>query len=102
MPLRRWIPEDETYRRFAIAPEVRSEWRQNLQTDEPPPYSLGDVVASVGRSVASIREPEQQAELFRLIVHRELTAPIGVFPMQVYVHEDYQQHFDGLRYAGPS
>jgi uncharacterized protein (TIGR03663 family) len=102
MPLRWWIPEDETYRRFAIAPEVRSEWRQNLQTDEPPPYSLGDVVASVGRSVASIREPEQQAELFRLIVHRELTAPIGVFPMQVYVHEDYQQHFDGLRYAGPS
>jgi uncharacterized protein (TIGR03663 family) len=100
MPLRWWIPEDETYRRFAIAPEVRSEWRQNLQTEDPPPYSIGDVVASVGRSVLSISEPEQQAQMFRLIVHRELTAPIGVFSMQVYIHEDYQRHFDGLRYAG--
>jgi uncharacterized protein (TIGR03663 family) len=100
MPLRWWIPEDETYRRFAIAPEVRTEWRQNLQTDDPPPYSVGDVAKSVGQTIASIREPEQQAQLFRLIVHRELTAPIGVYSMRVYIHEDYRQDFNGLRYAG--
>ena len=98
-PLRWWIPEDQTYRRFAIAPEVRTEWRQNLQTEEPPPYSLLDVARSVGRSAASIRNPEQQAKLFRLIVHRELSAPIGGYSMRVYVHEDYQRDFNGLRYA---
>jgi hypothetical protein len=99
-PLRWWIPEDETYRRFAIAPEVRTEWRQNLQTDEPPPYSIGDVVRSVGRSVGSLSDPEQQAKLFRLVVHRELSAPIGAFSMRVYIHDDYRREFDGLRYAG--
>lgn len=98
-PLRWWIPEDQTYRRFAIAPEVRTEWRQNLQTDDPPPYSVMDVAGSLGRSFSSIQEPEQQAKLFRLIVHRELSAPIGAYSMRVYVHDDYQQDFDGLRYA---
>ena len=100
-PLRWWIPEDDTYRRFAIAPEVRTEWRQNLQTDEPPPYSSFDVIGSVGRSVASVREPEQQGSLFRLIVHRELNAAIGGYPMRVYVHEDYLRDFQSIRYAGP-
>jgi uncharacterized protein (TIGR03663 family) len=100
-PLRWWIPEDETYRRFAIAPEVRTEWRQNLQTDDPPPYSLADVVRSVGRSVASIQNPEQQGKLFRLIVHRELSAPIGAYSMRVYVHDDYLRDFYALRYAEP-
>lgn len=100
-PLRWWIPEDETYRRFAIAPGVRTEWRQNLQTDEPPPYSRIDVARSVGRSAASLQDPEQQASLFRLIVHRELSAPIGGYPVRVYIHEDYLRDFQTLRYAGP-
>jgi hypothetical protein len=76
-PLRWWIPEDETYRRFAIAPELNTEWRQNLQTDQPPPYTATDVIGSVGRSIWSVRTPEQQARLFRLIVYCELDAPIG-------------------------
>jgi uncharacterized protein (TIGR03663 family) len=99
-PLRWWIPEDDSYRRFAIAPEVRTEWRQNLQTDQPPPYSSVDVLRSVGRSAISLRDPEQQAKLFRLIVHRELTAPIGAFSMRVYIHDDYRNMFDRVRYAG--
>jgi uncharacterized protein (TIGR03663 family) len=98
-PLRWWIPEDQTYRRFAIAPEVRTEWRQNLQTDDPPPYSLADVAQSLSRTAGSIRHEEQQASLFRLIVHRELSAPIGAFSMRVYVHDDYVRDFNGVRYA---
>jgi uncharacterized protein (TIGR03663 family) len=100
-PLRWWIPEDQTYRRFAIAPEVRTEWRQNLQTDDPPPYSVFDVVASIGRTAGSIREPEQQARLFRLIAHRELSASIGGYAMRIYIHDDYRRHFEGLRYGDP-
>jgi predicted membrane-bound mannosyltransferase len=99
-PLRWWIPEDQTYRRFAIAPEVRTEWRQNLQTDDPPPYSTGDVIRSVGRSFAALSEPEQQGKIFRLVVHRELSAPIGTYSMRVYIHDDYRRQFQGLRYAG--
>ncbi|TVR73195.1 MAG: TIGR03663 family protein [Sphaerobacteraceae bacterium] len=99
MPLRWWIPEDQTYRGFAIAPEVRTEWRQNLQTDDPPPYSIFDVIGSIGRSAASLRDPGQQASLFRLIVHRELSAPIGSYTMRVYVHDDYRQDFERIRYA---
>jgi uncharacterized protein (TIGR03663 family) len=99
-PLRWWIPEDQTYRRFAIAPEVGTEWRQNLQTDDPPPYSVADVAQSLGRTVTGLQEPEQQARLFRLVVHRELRAPIGTYSMRVYIHDDYRRLFDGLRYAG--
>lgn len=99
MPLRWWIPEDQTYRGFAIAPEVRTEWRQNLQTDDPPPYSMLDVIQSIGRSIGSLSDPEQQAGLFRLIVHRELSAPIGSYTIRVYVHNDYRQDFERIRYA---
>jgi uncharacterized protein (TIGR03663 family) len=98
-PLRWWIPEDETYRRFAIAPELNTEWRQNLQTDDPPPYSLADVARSVGRSVASISEPEQQARFFRMVVYRELDAPIGTYSYRIYVHDDYLQRFNAIRYG---
>jgi uncharacterized protein (TIGR03663 family) len=98
-PLRWWIPEDETYRRFAIAPELNTEWRQNVQTDDPPPYGASDVLRSVVRSLASVREPEHQARLFRLIIYRELTAPIGGYSVRLYVHDDHEQHFNGMRYG---
>ncbi|MEX2425270.1 MAG: flippase activity-associated protein Agl23, partial [Thermomicrobiaceae bacterium] len=90
LPLRWWIPEDASYRAFAIAPEVSAEWRRNLQNEDPPPYSIADVTLSVGRTIASLNEPEQQAELFRLLVHRELSAPIGAYSMRVYIHDDYR------------
>jgi uncharacterized protein (TIGR03663 family) len=98
MPLRWWIPEDQTYRGFAIAPEVRTEWRQNLQTDDPPPYSIADVARSIGRSIGSLGDPDQQASLFRLVVHRELSAPLGSYTMRVYVHDDYRHDFERIRY----
>ncbi|MEZ4572030.1 MAG: TIGR03663 family protein, partial [Thermomicrobiales bacterium] len=64
----RWFfPENPTYRRFAIAPELNDESRQNYQTDEYPPYWAGDVAESVFDSFWSLRDPQQQAKMFRLV-----------------------------------
>jgi uncharacterized protein (TIGR03663 family) len=96
--MRWWFPEDETYRRFAIAPELNKTERQNYQTDEPGPYSALDVAESVWRSVWGLREPQQQAKMFRLVSYRELWAPIGSYNFRVYVRNDLLQTWDDLRY----
>lgn len=96
--MRWWFPEDETYRRFAIAPELKKTERQNYQTDEPGPYSVLDVAESVWRSVWGLREPQQQAKMFRLVSYRELWAPIGSYNFRVYVRNDLLQNWDDLRY----
>jgi hypothetical protein len=98
-PMRWWVPEVDVYRRFAIAPELNNEFQQNHQTTQPPPYSLGDVARSVWSSVASLRHPEQQAKLFRMVVFRELPAPVGSYNYRVYVHDDYRHYYDALRHA---
>jgi uncharacterized protein (TIGR03663 family) len=98
-PMRWWIPEAETYRRFAIAPELNAEFHQNHQTDQPPPYSAVDVLRSVWNSISSLSEPRQQAKLFRLVVYRELTASIGSYNYRVYVHNDYVHYYNTYRYG---
>ena len=96
--MRWWFPEDETYRRFAIAPELNKIERQNYQTDEEGPYGLADVGESVWRSVWALREPDQQARMFRLVAFRELWAPIGSYNFQVYVRNDLLQTWNDIRY----
>jgi uncharacterized protein (TIGR03663 family) len=96
--MRWWFPEDETYRRFAIAPELNKTERQNYQTDEPGPYNVVDVAGSVWRSIWGLREPQQQAKMFRLGSYRELWAPIGSYNFRVYVRNDLLQTWDDLRY----
>ena len=98
-PMRWWFPEDQTYRRFAIAPELKNEARQNYQTDQPPPYTAADVLRSVWSSVASLRHPEQQAKLFRLVAFRELPATIGSYRFRVYVRNDLVPFVNDLRYG---
>jgi hypothetical protein len=96
--MRWWFPEDETYRRFAIAPELNKTERQNYQTDEPGPYNVVDVAESVWRSIWGLREPQQQAKMFRLGSYRELWAPIGSYNFRVYVRNDLLQTWDDIRY----
>ncbi len=96
--LRWWFPEDETYRRFAIAPELNKEWRQNYQSDKPAPYSLLDVLESVWNSVWSFHAPEQQLRMFRLVAFRELPAPIGSYNFHVFVRNDLVETFNDIRY----
>lgn len=96
--MRWWFPEDETYRKFAIAPELNKADRQNYQTDEEGPFSAGDVVASVWRSIWGMREPAEQAKMFRLVAYRELWAPIGSYNFRVYVRNDLLTTWDAIRY----
>lgn len=100
-PMRWWYPEETTYRAFAIAPELKTPSRQNLQTNQPPPYSFADVLRSVWRSIASAREPDQQAKLFRLVTLRELPSPIGSYRFRVYVRNDLVPAFREARIDQP-
>lgn len=96
--MRWWFPEDETYRRFAIAPELNKEDRQNYQTDQQGPFTLSDVAASVWSSIWAMREPQQQAKMFRLVAFREIWAPIGSYNYRVYVRNDLVPVWDDIRY----
>jgi len=100
-PMRWWYPEETTYRAFAIAPELKNPVRQNLQTDELPPFTLGDVLRSIWRSISSAREPDQQAKLFRLVAFRELPSPIGSYRFRVYVRNDLVPTLRELRLEQP-
>ncbi|MBX5445030.1 flippase activity-associated protein Agl23 [Sphaerobacter sp.] len=97
-PMRWWFPEEQTYRRFAYAPELNNESRQNYQDDRQPPFTLLDVAGSVWRSVWSLHEPQQQGKIFRLVAFRELPAPIGSYWFRVYVRDDLVPYLNGLRY----
>ena len=96
----RWFfPEDPTYRRFAIAPELNNPAEQNHQTDEPGPYSAMDVLESVWSSLWSMREPQQQAKMFRLVAYRELWDQIrSDFDFRVYVRNDLVDIWNEARY----
>jgi uncharacterized protein (TIGR03663 family) len=96
--MRWWFPEDETYRRFAIAPELNRPERQNYQTDQQGPFTLMDVAASVWRSIWSMHDPQQQSKIFRLVAFRELWAPIGSYNYRVYVRNDLLQTWNDIRY----
>jgi len=96
----RWFfEENATYRRFALAPDLNDVNRQNYQTDEEGPYSALDVIESVGKSLWSLREPRQQARMFRLVAYRELWQQISSdFEFRVYVRNDLVDIWDEARY----
>jgi hypothetical protein len=95
----RWhFPEDETYRPFAIAPELpvgRSAWTSTLQ-----PHGTLDVARSVASSLAATARPENQARLFRLLAYRDLTrwGPLGSYDFTVYVRRDLLPQYNDIRY----
>ncbi|MDI3339877.1 MAG: TIGR03663 family protein [Sphaerobacter sp.] len=97
-PMRWWFPEEETYRRFAYAPELKDEARQNYQDARRPPFSLLDVAGSVWRSLWSLREPQQQADVLRLVAFRELPTTIGSYTFRVYVRNDLVPYLNAMRY----
>ncbi len=96
----RWFfPENPIYRRFAIAPELNDTGRQNYQTDQEAPYTVGDVIESVGSSLWSLRDPQQQAKMFRLVAYREVWDQIrSDFDFRVYVRNDLVEIWDEARY----
>ena len=97
-PMRWWFPEEETYRRFAYAPDLKNPGRQNYQDSRQPPFSVLDVAGSVWQSIWAMHQPQEQGKIFRLVAYRELPAPIGVYWFRVYVRNDLVAQLNGIRY----
>ncbi len=97
-PMRWAYPEIETYRRFAIAPELKNPLYQNPGGGGAPPHSLVDVARSGWSSIAGMRQPDEQAKIFRLVAFRELPATVWPYTFRVYVRNDLTQYLDGIRY----
>jgi hypothetical protein len=95
----RWaFPENDTYRQFAIAPEIspsRSAWG-----DPSNPHGPLDVLASIFDSIGHQLTPEGQQDLYRLIVYRDLTTPLTEWDTRIYVYvrNDLMPVFNGIRY----
>jgi predicted membrane-bound mannosyltransferase len=95
----RWaFPETDTYRNFAIAPELephRSAWGS---ADNP--AGLVDVLRSIAESIGHQLTPEGQQDLYRLIVYRDLTTPITSWAtnVSVYVRNDLLPTYNSIRY----
>jgi hypothetical protein len=97
-PMRWWYPEENTYRRFAYAPDITDVNRQNYQDSSKPPYSLLDVARSVGSSIWSMREPSEQGKIFRMVAYREVPSGLGSVNFRVYVRNDLYPYFNQIRY----
>lgn len=95
----RWHePEQEVYRRFAIAPEIpvgRSAWSSAEQAHGP----LA-ILGSIGDSVNSATTPEGQRRLFRLVFYREMPAPLTTFEFRILVRNDLLPYYIDARYGG--
>lgn len=93
----RWhFPEDETYRLFALAPELSP--ARNAWSPERPPYTLPKVLRSIASSLTATAEPANQARLFRLLAYRQLWAPLGSYDFTVYVRRDLLPQYNAIRY----
>lgn len=97
-PMRWAYPEVETYRRFAIAPELKNVRYQHPGSAQPPPYAVADVARSVWSSIWGMREPQEQAKVFRLVAYRELPVTVWPYTFRVYVRNDLTRYLDGMRY----
>lgn len=94
--LRWWFPE-ETYRGFAIAPELpvgRSAW-----TSPEQPHGPFDIIRSIFDTVDGEREIDNQLRLYRLLMYRDLDWAIGQTPFRLYVRNDLLPLFDSIRYS---
>ncbi len=97
-PMRWWFPEENTYRRFAYAPDIKDPGRQNYQDSKRPPFTILDVAGSVWSSVWSLHEPRQQGKIFRMLTYREVPSGLGAVRYRVYVRNDLLPLFDQIRY----
>lgn len=93
--LRWWFPE-ETYRGFAIAPELspgRSAWRTADQDHGP----LA-IVESIFDTLSDQLHPDHQQRLYRLWFYRDLDWRLGHTDFRLYVRTDLVPYYNGLRY----
>lgn len=98
-PMRWWFPENETYRRFAYAPDLNVTSEQNFQDQRQGPFSLTETALSALRSVWAMRHPQEQAKIFRLVAFRETPSQLYSFNFRVYVRNDLLPTFNNVRYS---
>jgi hypothetical protein len=94
--LRWWFPE-ETYRGFAIAPEIpvgRSAWTSADQAHGP-----FDILRSIFDTVDGEQDMNNQLRLYRLLMYRDLDWEIGQTPFQLYIRNDLLPLFNSIRYS---
>lgn len=93
----RWhFPEDETYRNFAIAPEIepgRSAWKNTEQ-----PHGLFDILESIRSSLATQFNPDGEQRLYRLVMYRDLPVEISGYNYTLYIRDDLVPLFNTIRY----
>ncbi|MBX3071404.1 MAG: TIGR03663 family protein [Thermomicrobiales bacterium] len=93
--LRWWFPE-ETYRDFALAPEIpvgRSAWRS---TDQP--HGPFDILSSIFDTVGNQQHIDYQLRLYRLLMYRDLDSNIGQTNFTLYVRSDLLPLYNSIRY----
>ena len=94
----RWHePESAIYRDFAIAPEInmgRSAWVSPEQDTSP----IG-IVKSIWTSVTGAGDAEEQQKLWRLLMYRELPAPMIEFRFKIFVNEKVLPYYNEVRYG---
>jgi predicted membrane-bound mannosyltransferase len=94
--LRWWFPE-ETYRGFAIAPEIpvgRSAWQSADQAHGP-----FDILRSVFDTVDGEQNIDNQLRLYRLLMYRDLDWEIGQTPFRLYIRNDLLPLYNSIRYS---
>ncbi len=93
----RWhFPEEDTYRNFAIAPELGpglSAWR-----DAAGPHGPLEVAGSVVDSLETQTDPDGQQRLYRLVLYRDLPVDIDGYDYTVYVRDDLVPLLNTIRY----
>jgi hypothetical protein len=94
--LRWWFPE-ETYRDFALAPELpvgRSALKSAVQ-----PHGPIDILESIGDTVEHELRPESQLRLYRLLMYRDLDWEIGQTRFSLYIRNDLIPLYNRIRYS---
>lgn len=92
----RWHFPEETYRFFALAPELRPGRSAWLSADQP--HGPFDILKSMAESTAVLFSADGQQEMFRMIVYRDLNDELGYFSYQIYVRNDLLPLWAEIRY----
>ena len=94
--LRWWFPE-ETYRGFAIAPEIpvgRSAWDSADQ-----PHGPLDILRSIFDTLDGEQHIDNQLRLYRLLMYRDLDWEIGQTRFRLYIRNDLLPLYNSIRYS---
>ncbi len=96
----RWhFPEDETYRRFAIAPELGPEKASRSAWGSPSnPSGPSAIAESVVDSLATQLDPSGQQRVYRLLMYRDLPVQITGYDYTMYVRNDLVPLLNEVRY----